>query len=311
MATPLQQSLPDANSLQRMAKFRESRRGSCGRARDRGVAAPLPFPRRPATFSRWANRKSIGSRLSAVRGGPPVPGPLPGCCPWGGGTALLPSHGRYRYSADRPPARLRLAGRPAPRRLRRPEPRALRLRRGARRRARPRRPAAGRARTSPGATTATGSAPGGCSTCFDGLGLPCSVLRQHAPLRLRPELVAAFRARGDEIVGHGRTNAERQGALAEDEERALIAEATATIARHEGRPPAGWLGPWISREPRDAGPAGRGGLLATCSTGATTTSRSGSRRAAGPILVGALPAGAERHPGDRRAQRPARPSSRT
>src|SRR4051812_257816 len=39
MATPLQQSLPDANSLQRMASFRESRRGPCGGARDREIAA--------------------------------------------------------------------------------------------------------------------------------------------------------------------------------------------------------------------------------------------------------------------------------
>ena len=38
-----------------------------------------------------------------------------------------------------------------------------------------------------------------------------------------PELVAACRARGDEIVGHGRTNAERQGILDEAAERELIA----------------------------------------------------------------------------------------
>src|SRR3954447_8319892 len=81
---------------------------------------------------------------------------------------------------------------------------------------------------------------------LDGLGLPCSVLVNSAMYDHAPELVAAFRARGDEVVGHGVTNSVRQGGLAEDEERALIAEATATIARHEGRPPEGWLGPWIS-----------------------------------------------------------------
>lgn len=57
----------------------------------------------------------------------------------------------------------------------------------------------------------------------------------------------AFRARGDEVVGHGRTNSERQGVLAPDEERQLIAEATDVIARAEGRRPRGWLGPWISQ----------------------------------------------------------------
>jgi allantoinase len=81
---------------------------------------------------------------------------------------------------------------------------------------------------------------------LDELGLPCSVLVNSALYGYAPELVAAHRARGDEIVGHGRTNSERQGVLAEAEERALIVEATRTIALHEGRPPAGWLGPWIS-----------------------------------------------------------------
>jgi peptidoglycan/xylan/chitin deacetylase (PgdA/CDA1 family) len=64
-----------------------------------------------------------------------------------------------------------------------------------------------------------------------------------------PELVAACRARGDEIVGHGRTNAERQGVLGEADERALIAEATSRLAEAEGHPPEGWLGPWISHSP--------------------------------------------------------------
>jgi len=61
-----------------------------------------------------------------------------------------------------------------------------------------------------------------------------------------PGLVAACRARGDEIVGHGRTNAERQGDLDEAAERALIGEATTRLTEAEGRPPEGWLGPWIS-----------------------------------------------------------------
>ena len=65
-----------------------------------------------------------------------------------------------------------------------------------------------------------------------------------------PELIAAHRARGDEIVGHGRTNSERQGTLVEAEERKLIGETTERIAQEEGRPPEGWLGPWISESAR-------------------------------------------------------------
>ena len=81
---------------------------------------------------------------------------------------------------------------------------------------------------------------------FDSLGLPASVLINSAIYRDCPGLAEAFRARGDEFLGHGRTNSERQGTLAEPEEAALIAEATAAILRYEGRHPRGWLGPWIS-----------------------------------------------------------------
>lgn len=84
---------------------------------------------------------------------------------------------------------------------------------------------------------------------FDELALPASVLVNSAIYDHCPAVPAACRARGDEIVGHGRSNAERQGVLPEAEERALIDEATAALARHEGRAPAGWLGPWISESP--------------------------------------------------------------
>ncbi|MGA2045442.1 MAG: polysaccharide deacetylase family protein [Roseiarcus sp.] len=82
---------------------------------------------------------------------------------------------------------------------------------------------------------------------MDSLGAPASVLINSDIYAEAPGLAEAFRARGDEFVGHGRTNSERQGALAEVEEAALIAEATAAIARHEGAAPKGWLGPWISQ----------------------------------------------------------------
>lgn len=81
---------------------------------------------------------------------------------------------------------------------------------------------------------------------FDELKLPMAALLNSSMYDYAPQLVAAHRGRGDEIVGHGRTNAERQGTLAEAEEKALIADATARLAKEEGRPPEGWLGPWIS-----------------------------------------------------------------
>jgi allantoinase len=82
---------------------------------------------------------------------------------------------------------------------------------------------------------------------FDELGLPVSLLVNSAMYEHAPAAIAPFRRPGDEIVGHGRTNAERQGILSEEDERQLIADSTSTIERHEGRAPAGWLGPWISQ----------------------------------------------------------------
>ena len=81
---------------------------------------------------------------------------------------------------------------------------------------------------------------------FDELKLPVTLLLNSAIYDHCPELVAAFRARGDEIASHGRSNSERQDSLDKAGERALIDEVTQTIARHEGTRPRGWLGPWIA-----------------------------------------------------------------
>ena len=82
---------------------------------------------------------------------------------------------------------------------------------------------------------------------FDALDLPCAALINTAMYDYAPSLVTALRKRGDEFVGHGRSNAERQGILPEADEAALIAECTRIMRTHEGKPPAGWLGPWISQ----------------------------------------------------------------
>ncbi len=84
---------------------------------------------------------------------------------------------------------------------------------------------------------------------FEQLRLPASVLVNSAIYDHCPEVVDAFRIRGDEIAAHGRTNSETQVDLGEDAERQLIAGATAGIERREGRRPEGWLGPWIAETP--------------------------------------------------------------
>jgi allantoinase len=58
-----------------------------------------------------------------------------------------------------------------------------------------------------------------------------------------PALIAAHRARGDEIVAHGRTNSEHQNGLTIEKERALIKEATEAVRRQEGHSPMGWMSP--------------------------------------------------------------------
>jgi len=102
---------------------------------------------------------------------------------------------------------------------------------------------------------------------FDALKLPMAALVNSHMYDYAPELLAAHRTRGDEFVGHGRTNAERQGTLDEAAERALIAEATQRLTHGEGKAPQGWLGPWISHShvtPDLLAEAGYGYLLDWC-----------------------------------------------
>lgn len=84
---------------------------------------------------------------------------------------------------------------------------------------------------------------------FETMDLPVSVLANSVMYDYAPDLMAAFSARGDEIVGHGRTNSERQSVLSPDDERALIAEATKVLTQAEGKAPKGWLSPWIAESP--------------------------------------------------------------
>ena len=64
-----------------------------------------------------------------------------------------------------------------------------------------------------------------------------TLLYAHAP-----QIMAAIRKRGDEVVGHGRTNAEDLRGLWQPDEERILREVTETIAQHEGKPPQGWMG---------------------------------------------------------------------
>jgi allantoinase len=85
-----------------------------------------------------------------------------------------------------------------------------------------------------------------CLELFDSLGLPAATLINTALYDHCPELVAACVERGDELVGHGHSNAERQGNLNEAAERELLVSCRSRIQAQSGQVPAGWLSPWIS-----------------------------------------------------------------
>ncbi len=57
-----------------------------------------------------------------------------------------------------------------------------------------------------------------------------------------PQIFARIRARGDEIVAHGRTNSENLRGLWEPDEERVIREVTEAFVRNEKKRPTGWMG---------------------------------------------------------------------
>jgi allantoinase len=85
-----------------------------------------------------------------------------------------------------------------------------------------------------------------CLDLFDELGFPTGAIVNTAIYDHCPEVIEAFAARGDELIAHGHSNAQRQGTMAVEEERALIEHCRERMTKAHGKPPAGWLSPWIS-----------------------------------------------------------------
>ena len=157
----------------------------------------------------------------------------------------LPYHDRYAYSpiVDRPD--YSLAGRKAAGGLSRPQHRTLRIRAG-----------------EGHLLTVAGAAPDPrtfawrdygnrvgvwrCLELFDELNLPAAHLINTAVFDYAPRIVDALKARGDEFIGHGRTNAERHSHMWEADERQFLQEIYDAIARASGNPPRGWMAPWMA-----------------------------------------------------------------
>ena len=81
---------------------------------------------------------------------------------------------------------------------------------------------------------------------LDDLGVPASHNVNTAVFEHAPQVAERIGERGDEMIGHGRTNSERQDGLPEADEKEMIEHCAEMIARHGGKRPTGWLSPFLA-----------------------------------------------------------------
>ena len=79
-----------------------------------------------------------------------------------------------------------------------------------------------------------------CLELFDELNLPAAHLINTAVFDYAPRIVDALKARGDEFIGHGRTNAERHSHMWEADEKRFLEEVRDAIIARLGQA-AAWL----------------------------------------------------------------------
>lgn len=84
---------------------------------------------------------------------------------------------------------------------------------------------------------------------LDDLQLPASHLINTTLFEYAPQILERIKARNDEVIAHGRTNAERHAGMWEADEARFIAEVRDDIRKHWGQAPAGWMAPWMSVTP--------------------------------------------------------------
>ena len=85
-----------------------------------------------------------------------------------------------------------------------------------------------------------------CLALFDELKLPAAAIINTALYDYAPEIIEACIKRGDELVGHGHTNSERQADLSEPDEKKLLEFCKRKFKKESRQDIAGWLSPWIS-----------------------------------------------------------------
>jgi peptidoglycan/xylan/chitin deacetylase (PgdA/CDA1 family) len=82
---------------------------------------------------------------------------------------------------------------------------------------------------------------------LDDLKLPACHLINTSVFDYAPDVIEPIMARGDEIIGHGRTNAERHGQWWEEDELRMLTEVRSFIKNRTGIAPRGWMAPWMSQ----------------------------------------------------------------
>jgi allantoinase len=78
---------------------------------------------------------------------------------------------------------------------------------------------------------------------LDELKLPATILLNSSVCYHYPQLTEKIKARDDDVLGHGRTNAELHQSMWETDEARVIEECTAELEKYVGRRPTGWMGP--------------------------------------------------------------------
>ena len=78
---------------------------------------------------------------------------------------------------------------------------------------------------------------------LDELKLPATVLLNSMVCYEYPDIAEKIKQRGDDVVGHGRTNAETPEGRWEHDEKRMIEECTEVIEKSIGVRPRGWMGP--------------------------------------------------------------------
>lgn len=77
-------------------------------------------------------------------------------------------------------------------------------------------------------------------------GIRTTIALNASVCRFYPELIAAFKQRGDELMGHGMTNSERLDTLSPAAAAAVVREAVTLIRSSTGERVRGWLGPGLA-----------------------------------------------------------------